>query len=368
MKKNQRIIIMLLISIYTATILIGCNQQEEEKPIIMVDSSAIEVAYNMDEISTGDVLLTQKISCKYTQTEDQQISFETGGKAVDKVYVKVGDYVEEGDLLLTMETGDILDRIAELEYKIARNKLLLGYLDKAEEFDKQSEEYTYVYEYYSPQSEEELNKRNHKIYMIEEDYNYRRQDYNDEIDYDGRKLQELKKEYEDNHVYATMAGKVVDIKADLEGSIAKKDDVIMSIVDNDNGLFIIEDKEAAKYFEEGQSVPMSIVYGAAKGDYEIAPHNMSGWGDNLEFEIVSSPQSATLEVGISGTVIATVDKRKDVLRIANKALYEADGKYYTYVLGKNNMREPKFIDIGLVGDNYSEVLGGIEAGAKVVSR
>lgn len=366
--KKINLITIALLSLLTTVVLTGCNEVEEEEPIIMVDSSAVEVSYNMSEISIGDVFLTQKIACEYTQTEDQKVSFETGGKVVDKVYVKVGDYVEAGDLLLTMETGDILDQIAELEYKIERNKLLKGYLDKEEVFEKQNEEYTYVYEYYSPQSEEELNKRAHKIHMIEEDFNNRRQDYSDEIDFDGRKVQKLKNEYEENHVYATMAGKVIEIKNDLEGSIAKKDDVIMSIVDNESGLFIIEDKEAAGFFAEGQSVPMSIVYGTAKGEYEIMPHNMAGWGDRLEFEIVSSPQSATLEVGASGTVIATIDKRKDVLRIPNKALYEADGKYYTYVLGKNNMREPKFIEIGLVGDDFSEVLSGIEVGAKVVSR
>ena len=73
--------------------------------------------------------------------------------------------------------------------------MLKGYLDKEEVFEKQNEEYTYVYEYYSPQSEEELNKRAHKIHMIEEDFNNRRQDYSDEIDFDGRKVQKLKNEY-----------------------------------------------------------------------------------------------------------------------------------------------------------------------------
>lgn len=366
MKKN----ILMTISLCLCVLLFlpGCNTKEEEQPIIMVDSSAIEMNYNMDEISIGEVLLTKKVSCEYTQTQDQQISFETGGKVVDKVYVKVGDYVNEGDLLLTMDCGNILDQIADLEYNISRNKLLMGYLDKAEAFEKQSAEYTYIYEYYSPQSDEEISKYNHKQYMIEEDYNYKRQDYTDEIDYDSRKMLELKNEYEENHVYATMSGKVIDIKSDLEGSIAKKDDVIMSIVDNDNGLFVIEDSEAAKYFTSGQIVPMSVVYGSAKGEYELTPYNIESWGEKQEFEILSSPQSATLEVGTSGTIVATLDKREEVVRIPNKALYEADGKYYTYVLSQSNMREPRFIEVGLIGDDYTEVLSGISVGMKVVRR
>lgn len=365
---KKRLISFLFAITYCSMCLIGCSKEAEVEPIIMVDTSAIDVAYNMDEISIGEVTLTKKISCNYIQSEDQQVAFETGGKVVDKVYVKVGDYVEPGDLLLTMDNGDILDQIADLEYKISRNKLQLGYLDKAEEFDKQSEEYTYVYEYYSPKTEEELNKRSHKIFMIEEDYLYKRQDYNDNIEFDTAKLQQLKNEYEENHVYATMAGKVINIKADLEGSIAKKDDVIMTIVDNDNGFFEIEDEEATKIFKEGDSVPMSIVYGSAKGEYELTPLNINEWGEKQIFSIVSSPASATLEVGANGTIIAIIDKKENVARIPNRALYEADGRYYTYVLNSENMREPRFIEIGLIGDEYTEIVGSVTAGMKVVSR
>ena len=367
MKRISHITIALCVLGLVVT-LSGCQKEMESEPIIMVDRTAIEATYNMDEISRGDVTLTKKVSSEYVQTEDQQVSFKTGGKIVDKVYVKVGDYVNVGDLLLTMDCGDILDQISDLEYQIAKNKLLLGYLDKAEEFDKQSEEYTYIYEYQSPDSDEEISKHNHKIYLIEEDYAYQREDYNDNIEFDTAKLNKLRSEYEDNHVYAELSGKVMNIKTDLEGSVAKKDDVIMSIVDNDNGLFVAKDEEITSFFSEKDIVPMSIIYGSAKGDYELRPVKIDEWGQEQIFEVVSAPQNATLEVGVSGTIIATVDKRTNVLRIPNKALYEADGRYYTYILGDNNMREPRFIEIGLVGDDFSEITSGIEMGMKVVSR
>lgn len=369
MHSNKKIYAkIILLAIIITVVFNGCKEAEEKQPIIMVDTSGLDVVYTMDETSIGDVILTKKVSCEYVQTQDQEIAFETGGKIVDKVYVNVGDYVEEGDLLLTMDCGNILEEIARLEYQIKRNTLLKSYLDKQEAYDKQSEEYTYIYDYQSPSSEEEVSKHNHKIFLIEEDYSYRRQDYDDEIAFDNQKLQQLRNEYEENHVYATMAGKVVSIRNDLEGSVAKKDEVILSIVDNDNGLFEIEDKEVAQFFREGDTVPMSIIYGSAKGEYELTPTNMSEWGEKQQFEILTAPQSATLEVGISGTIVATIDKREEVIRIPNRALYDADGKYYTYVLNENKIREPRFIEIGLVGDNYSEVISGISVGTKVVCR
>lgn len=353
----------------TFGILAGCGKKDGDEPIIMVDSSEDEVVYNMDEVTKGDVVLTKNIACKYVQTSSQDVIFNEGGKQVDKVHVKIGDSVKVGDLLVELESGDLEDRIATLEYQINRNKLQLGYLDKAEEFDKQNSYFSFVYGgFNASKTEDDVKDYDKSIESLEESYTYQREDYQDSIEFDQRKLEKLKNEYEGNRVYATMEGKVLYVRPNLEGYTSKKDEVVMTIVDNDNGLFEINDAEASKFFKEGEAVSMSISYGDAKGDYELIPHNMNEWGESSMFEILVSPETATLEVGVSGTILAPIDKRENVLRIPVKALYQADGKYYTYVLSSNNMREARFIDIGLVGDDYAEVTGGIELGTKVVKR
>jgi len=344
----------------------GCGKKQEVEPIIMVDASEDEIVYNMEEITTGDVLLTKNVNCKYVQTNDQNVAFSVGGKTVNKVYVRIGEHVKVGDLLVELESGSVAEDIANLEYQINRNKLMLGYLDQAEEFDRQNAYFSLAYN--SKGEEDDLKEYNEAIADIELNYSYQREDYNDTIEFAQKKLELLKKEYEGNRVYATMEGKVFNIKTNLEGSVVKKDEVVMTIVDNDNGLFEIEDAEAAKYFAEGQAVNMSIVYGDGKGDYELIPHNMSEWAEKQMFEILTAPESATLEVGVSGTIVATVDKRTNVTRIPISALYNADGKYYTYVLNAQNMRETRFIEVGLVGDKYAEVISGIDLGTKVVRR
>lgn len=345
----------------------GCGETLEEEPIIMVDASEEEIVYNMEEISVGDVTLTKNINCEYVQTKSQDVSFPSGGKRVDKVYVRVGDQVSVGDLLVALDSGNAVDEIANLEYQIARNELELGYLDKAEEFDKQSAYFSFAYSGGS-EDEEGLKEYQEGVDSIVEGYTYQREDYQDSIEFDKKKLAKLKSEYEGNCVYATMDGKVHYIKSNLEGSTAKKDEVIITIIDNENGLFEIQDEEAAKFFKENESVPMNIVYGDGKGDYELIPHNMNEWGEKQVFEILDRPETATLEVGVSGTIVAAVDKRESVVRIPIKALYEADGKYYTYVLNEQNLREPVFIEIGLIGNDYAEVISGVEVGMKVVRR
>ena len=351
----------------TSIVMSGCGAVSQDEPIIMVDASEDEIVYNMEEVTTGEVLLTKKIDCEYVQTSEQDVSFPIGGKIVDKVYVRVGDHVEVGDLLVALNSGNMVDEIANLEYQIARNELQLGYLDKSEEFDKQNAYFSFAYSG-GAENEDELKEYNKGIEEIEENYIYQREDYGDSIEFDKRKLAQLKEEYDGNCVYATMAGTVYYIKTNLEGSTAKKDDVIIKIVDNDNGLFMIEDKEVANFFADGEAIDMEVTYGDAKGQYELIPHNRNEWDERQYFEILVRPETASLEVGVMGTIVATVDKKDNVCRIPIKALYEADGKYYTYVLNSDNLREAKFIEVGLVGDQYAEVISGLEVGMKVVRR
>lgn len=351
----------------SALCLFGCGKEVEEEPIIMVDASEDEIFYNMEEVTVGEVILNKNVNCKYVQTSEQQVAFPMGGKLVDKVYVKVGDTVKVGDLLVALDSENMVDEMANLEYQIAKNELQLKYVDVAEEFDKTSSYYNFVYGSNNI-TEDDKKEFDENMDELVQNYVYQREDISDSLEFDRKKLEKLKSEYEGNRVYATMAGKVYFIKSNLEGSTAKKDDVIMTIVDNDNGLFEIEDSEAAKFFSADEIVDMNVAYGDAKGDYELRPHNIQNWGEKQEFEVVSRPETSTLEVGVSGTIVATIDRRDNVVRIPIKALYQADDKYYTYVLNSQNMREARFIEVGLVGNDYAEIISGIEVGTKVVRR
>lgn len=354
------------IATIVSLVCVGCGAVATEEPIIMVDASPDEIVYKLEEISVGDVRKTERVSCEYVQTKQQEVAFDVGGKIIYRVHVKNGDKVAPGDLLVELEDGDIEDQIALLEYQISKNELMLGYLDKAEEFDMQNSYFSLVYD--SGKTEDDVKDKEKRDESIAEDYTYQREDIEDNLEFDRRKLEKLKGDLAANRIYATMAGKVINVKKDLEGTTAKRGDVIMNIVDNENGIFESKDTEAASYFQDGVTVPMSISYGDAKGDYELMPYNMSSWGETEQFSIVDRPEGSTIEVGCSGTITATSGMKQSVNRIPLSALYTADDKYYTYVLDEDNMKNVVFIEIGLIGDDYAEVLGGIEVGTKVVRR
>ncbi len=360
-KKLNIVLCMLMISLTC----VSCAEKEPE-PLIVVDTQPDAVTYNLVAADKGEVVLSQNLSCNYVQTKQQEVSFTSGGKIVDKVYVREGDKVNVGDLLVGLELGDIEERIADLQYTIDRNTLKLGYLDKAEEFDYTNSYYQYVYD--SKMEEEDVKKWEERDEQIAQNYQYQREDLEDTLEFDKKELDKLKSEFANSTIRATMSGVVYSIEKNLEGSTAKKGEVIMTIVDNANGLFETEIPGLTEFISDGDVLSLSVAYGTGKGNYEVVPYNISTWGEKQLFSILEAPENSTLEVGTGGTIKACVDRRENVLRVPTSAIYEADGKYYVYMLDEKNMRQVNFVEVGLYGDSYVEITAGLSDGDMVVKR
>lgn len=366
--KNRKLSILITLNLIMGLSLglMGCTETVEEEPLIVVDSNEETISYKTVPAQIIDITSTASVTCKYVQTKEQEVTCPVGGKIIDKVYVKEGDVVKAGDVLVELQVGNVEEEIADLKYKIAREELELGYLDKAEEFEMTNSYYRYVYD--SKMEEEDYDDWEERDASIEENYSYQREDKLDALEFDKKKLSKLEADFKNNRIYATISGTVLTMEKNLEGSTAKRGEVIMTVVDNANGIFEAEDTEKASYFKEGVTSPMSVVYGDGKGEYEVTPYNMNSWGDTQQFLIVSQPENATLEVGTSGTIKVTLDSKEKVLGVPSNCIYMADDKYYVYVLDENGMRKVQFVEIGLQGDTYTEIVSGISAGDEVVKK
>ena len=342
----------------------ACGEQEEEN-IVVIENETSETGYGLVTVTRGDVVLTQSITATYTQLNEQTVSFDSGGRRISKVYVNPGDSVKRGDLLIELSQDNLQSQIDELEYRIEKNELQLEYLDAAEKFDEQSAYNSFVY------GDPDIDEDDVKAYQknqdsIDRNYRYKREDLNDELEFDRRKLSKLKGEYNSGRIVSTMDGIVYSMVDNLEGSTSKKDEVVMTIVDNASGRFEANDPEFASYFHEGEPVELKIVYSSASGDYEVVPINMSSWGEKQIFEVFSGPDNEGIDVGTTGTIKVVLDKREGVLTLPLGAIYHADGKPYVYVLDENDFRQMVWIETGLTGDDLVEVTSGLNEGDKVV--
>lgn len=347
--------------------LTGCTAAEvEEENIVLIEKEKEAIVYDMAVVTVADVVKTEKVKCIYQQVNEQAVCFEVGGKRIDKVYVERGDEVTKGQLLATLDTGNATDRIETLEYQIARNELTLEYSQLNEDYEISTLWLNYIYNSNGSDAAEEALKAN--VAQIQQRYEYSREDCQDAIDLDRKELQKLNKELKQANLYAGMSGTISFQKSNLEGSSAVAGEEIMHIIDSSECLFAVEGTKYAEYFSADTKVAMSISSGTGAGDYELIPYNMDAWEERLLFAIADDDGSRTIEVGAMGMMKVVLGERKQVLSVPVGAVHVADGKSYVYVLGEDNVREVKWIETGLMGDLYAEVISGLSEGEKVILR
>lgn len=343
----------------------GCAAESQEATVAVSDEETGYV-YSLAEVKRGEVILSKNLNSQYMQTKEQAVSFNEGGKKIEKVYVREGDYVKAGDVLAEVSIGTLEEDIARLEYEIKREELEKSYLDTHENFELLSSYQAMAY--YSDCEEEDLEEKEERDEDIRESYQNQREDYADDLEFDRAELAKLKNELASSRLYATMNGMVYTIEDDLEGNTSKKDEVIMTIIDGTDGMFEMKEPDYAGCFHEGESLTLEITYGEAKGIYEIMPYKMETWGEKQYFTVYDGPENDGIEVNTSGTIYVVLDKKENVLYLPNECIFHADDKSYVYVLDEKNMKTVCWIETGLVGDKNTEIISGLGEGDMVVKR
>lgn len=349
-------------------LLSGCAASpQESEELIVVEQEKEETEYTLTLAARGDVVLTREIPCTYEQLVEEEISFAVSGRRVSEVYVSLEDAVCKGQVLARLGDEGLSDRIDELEYQIARNQALLEHNNINENYELSALWLQFLYR--SARSEQDVEARDESIASIQEKYRYAREDYEDAIELDSLELDTLKKELADSFVYAGIDGTVEWIADDLEGSTSVREEPIMRIVDGSECLFVVRDMDLVPLFREGVPVELTIGVGAAKGNYSLLPCRMEDWEKEKRLLFVFTEETgAAVEMGIAGTITVVLQKRENVVTVPARAVHSAEEKDFVYCLDGDGMREIRWVETGLYGDDSVEILSGLSEGEKVILR
>ena len=222
------------------------------------------------------------------------------------------------------------------------------------------------YTYHTEQTSEDWSRKEKSLKEIEEQHRYLREDYSDAIALGEAQLAVWQKQQDESRVYAQIDGVISSIERDLEGSVCVKDEPVMTLIDTSECLFETQKEEYASFFKENEPVSMTVSIGTGKGDYVLLPYDMEHWGETQTFSIEEQPEGAVPEVGATGTIFLIMDQRENVLRIPSAAVHNADGKDYVYVTDDTGMRKVTYVEAGLKGNDYTEILSGITEGERVI--
>lgn len=351
--------------ILAGCMLAGCSPMGKDgENLILIEKEQEVISFEMEVASVSDVKKTEKATCTYQQVNDASLSFGVSGKRVAKVYVEEGDTVTKGQLLAELDIGNAEERIRDLEYSIAKNELQLQYIDTNEQNEISSVWLRYLYQ--SGQTTAEYEATTESVEGIQQRYRYLREDCQDALSLDKKQLEILQNDVKQSRIYASMDGSVSKIKKKLEGSTTVRDEEVIKIIDSSECLFAVKDVSLKQWFKEGVEVDLKLAYGTGAGDYKLVPYNMDSWTDSILFTLSDIHENANIEVGVSGTLRYTTGYRTQVLSVPLRAVHQAEGKNFVYVLGDNQMREVRWIETGLFGDERVEVLSGLTEGEKVI--
>lgn len=351
--------------------LTGCGEvEEEDDSIVVVEHEKEESIYTLAVAAVNNVVKTDKLRCTYRQVNDEELAFKVSGKKVENIYVSTGDTVKKGQLLVELTGCDREDEIEQLEYQIARNELLLSYLEENKAYELSTLWWNFVHK--SSQSESERNRLQTNLDNVEQNYRYEQEDLEDAIRLDKMELEAIKKEVEEGRIYAGMDGEVSYMKTDLEENnfTSVEGVTVIKIIDSSLCLFEASRIEYAEHFEEFDSVELTIGTGKNAVTVDAIPYEMENWEANgkLTFELVGGGEGVNVVVGTSAVINLEINRKDQVLCIPSQAVHEADGKSYVYVLGENDIREVKWIETGLAGDTMVEVVGGLTEGENIILR
>ena len=318
----------------------GCVQGSGSTLVRVPEDVYEEAAYPMAYVQRGDVaydieaelLLDNYHETTYGFTEKQMDSTMLEDIEFDKLYVRVGDVVREGDLLVELKSQSLEDKIdkyteqkevAEIELKHLNNRIAIN----------QEEDHS-----------GEINK-------CEEDINVA-EGY----------LAELSAKKEALSIRAKEDGRVISVSDRAMSGTTATSDNFLTVASGDDTYFL-ETKESTT-LKEGDVVKASNVI--VEYDVKVEKIEKSSAGSKLYFRIVNADEDMNIVKGLM--VPVAKDIRTDVLYVSQDCVKEKDGRYYAFMIDEHGARVARELKIDeFIGDDVI-IREGLSEGDEVIAK
>ncbi|MCM1158161.1 MAG: biotin/lipoyl-binding protein [Bacteroidales bacterium] len=287
---------------------------------------------------------------------------------ISEVKVDLGDYVEEGTVLASIDTSEFTEEKKKLEAELAfRNREYT--LKKQISGQQMTEQQLRLEECKKVGNAEEEARCMTQLSMIEENSRY------DELyyAYQNRVISEKVKEIDDTikegTITARHAGYVTYIKDLTEGSNVNSMENIVIVSDYDKLHLELEEDISSRFYEQIIYIYEEEYLLVGGKQYKVEPYEYSNEqliaiqsntaSPKIRLEITDKIPS--LNPGDKMPVYFSSNLRTDVLKVGTDSLNQEGEQYFVYV--KNGMdMERRDIEVGLADATSVEVLKGLEEG------
>jgi len=341
-KRKWKCLLALLLAVSNVLTSCGLLPKEEEYEAAPLIKEYESEEYAFATVAREDVQLTKKISCVYSSAQESELAFGVSGQPVKNVYCSLGDGVKKGDLLAELDMGTLPQEQKELEHE--KEQLELSFIQAKERLVLEKRRLALIGETESPESsncEREILSAESGLELLSD------------------KLSTLSEKIAARRLIAPADGTVSYLKNDLKGSSSQNGEVVLRLVGGEECYFVAE-KEEADSLGEGDSVSVVVSSTTYEAVVELPKD------DETHVYFVIDAANGQPEVGSRGSATFVLDEKKDVLCLSNKAIQKIGEKSAVYYEDENGIKNMKYIEVGLVGNQKSEILSGLEFGESVI--
>lgn len=358
MKRIQKAAALVFIAAFALS---GCalipKEEVYQKSPRLQDETPVQ--YKLSYVMRGDIADIESISCRYRSVREETLAFRVGGEFYEGIYVTKGDYVEDKQVLASLQMDVLHEEEKQLELESKRLQLLRAQLleNKTAALERLRVEFA---------GENEGDA----LIKLEEDYQGQLRDLDDQILYTSLRLSELKEDMAKRQLVATLDGTVMYVRTVHEGDRSVEGERFIRVADTSSAVFVGE-TAYPECFHEGDLI--EITAGGTQVPARVASPESLGVEETpdedkkkTEVYFVPLELNAELEDGDRGQLKVTKEARTDVLYVLAKAVVTIDGRDAVYTLDEYGLKTIRYIKTGLQTGSEIEILEGLVEGEAVV--
>ncbi|MGN0438889.1 MAG: efflux RND transporter periplasmic adaptor subunit [Lachnospiraceae bacterium] len=147
-------------------------------------------------------------------------------------------------------------------------------------------------------------------------------------------------------------------------TIINADDIGVEFIISKDDLGTIKEGQKARVVVAGKEYEGSVAYISRVATMDSA---LSSGTATVKGSIALDNPGDDIFIGVSAKVYLYVGESKDTLAVPYQALSSDIDGDYVYIVNKENLIERKDVTIGLVTDEYYEIIDGLKVGDKVIT-
>lgn len=363
---------------------------EETLPNIPIIQEYEKETVKQAKVQRGDLILSSDVRCLYQITKQESLRFFLGDVCIDQVYIKEGDSVKAGDLLISLEMEAITQDIASMNHALSKLQLQKEQLiekrdlelkrldvtlaDIASELSTlealinsvpEATELTAAKEKYEALLQEQTQQQEDRE-RIGTDYTNQIRDVEDSIYLQNLRISEKHTAANQRRLFAGISGTVTYLREIKEGQHTIKDQHMVTISDLKSACIVVKGDYAA-YLPIGKEVTVSMLGNRLQAVVIDPARNGIKTEDGTSASYLKLLQpDPTLTSGSSGSIQIVEDQRNDVLYLDKTAIITSNGETFVYMLDADGLRIIQPVKTGFVCNDYVEILEGLEEGDLVI--